>query len=158
MECQPFDRASVIHQFHQWATELEIPLYLSNPGYADLQAVIVTQPNRFQVQPTDHLQPDLECLAWLSTVPIPGIFLVEGVDLEQCAYTLCNLFAALRWAELPCYVVLLAEQLEVPISLSGMIPILTVGRPTPQQVGVLTPNLETFIYLAVIRMMVRCLA
>ncbi|MBD2311234.1 AAA family ATPase [Desertifilum sp. FACHB-1129] len=132
VECQPFDRAGTIHQFHLWATEMGLTLYLSNPGYAAVQQVSAIKPNCYATKDTELEGKNL--LHRLVAQPQPGIFLVEGVDLEQQTYTVQNLFEALRGTEVACYVVLLAEQIIEPLSLAGMLAIFKVRRPDRQQI------------------------
>lgn len=132
VECQPFDRAGTIHQFHIWATEMGLALYLSNSGYAAVQQVSAIKSNRYATKDTELEGKNLLCR--LVSQPQPGIFLIEGIDLEQQTYTLQNLFEALRGTDVPCYVVLLAEQITEPLSLVGMVATFTVRRPDCQEI------------------------
>ncbi|WP_206755664.1 hypothetical protein, partial [Phormidium sp. FACHB-1136] len=45
VDCQPFDRPLLVQRLTRWARELgEIPVYLVNPGYAQIQQVTDAMP------------------------------------------------------------------------------------------------------------------
>lgn len=139
--CQPFDRPQLFAQFQAWSRDLgNLPLYLSNPGYPQLQQVISASPNGFQVQPTPNLFPapishPSALLTQLQQTPQSGIFIVEGLSLQGTEqHQLHNLFEQLRVSPIPCHLVLVAEHFTLPVGLHGMVPLLKLPYPDLAQV------------------------
>jgi hypothetical protein len=52
VDCQPLDRLLLVQRFVHWATALgEIPVYLVNPGYSDVQQVTEALPLGLKTAP-----------------------------------------------------------------------------------------------------------
>lgn len=130
VEYYPADQQQIITQFHQWSMELQLSVYFWNPGYSRLMQV-VNQNGQCRLQSIELGQAATDIVQWLLEQPQPGIFLLEGAiaPTEQRFHQLTNAFYQATWNPVPCYWVLLAEQISLPPSLQGLIPVLTYPLP-----------------------------
>jgi len=124
VESYPSDRQQIIEQFHQWGTQQQLPVYFWNSGYSCLMQV-THQNGQCSLQATELGQGTEDKMQWL------GIFLLEGTiaPTEQRLYRLTNAYHQLVWNPVPCHWVLLAEQVLLPASLQGLIPVLSYPLP-----------------------------
>lgn len=140
VDCQPLDRPLLVQRFVRWATALgELPVYLVNPGYDQVQRVTDALPLGLKTIPAQWGESpiaSMQALPWLVAHPsaVRGIVMIEGLDVEAHRYHLQNLFEHLRLSEHPCYLVLAGAQPTVPGGLHGMVQAFEMGYPNSSQV------------------------
>ena len=140
VECHPFDKSQVLTRFQGWGQELNLAVYFTNPGFAGWQQV----GDRGSCHAIALMPVEADPVQWLLDHPTPGVFILEGLDLtEQRQHQLANAFEQARWNGVECHWVLLSEQMELPPSMQGMIPVLSLPLPDGVRVDRLVQNFCT---------------
>lgn len=140
VDCQPLDRPLLVQHLSRWATVLgELPVYLVNPGYDQVQQVTEALPLGLKTIPAQWDESpiaSMQALPWLVAHPsaVRGLVVIEGLDVEGHRYHLQNLLEHLRLSEQPCYLVFVGEQPTVPVGLHGMVQAFEMGYPNSSQV------------------------
>ncbi|MBD2428939.1 AAA family ATPase [Phormidium sp. FACHB-1136] len=140
VDCQPFDRPLLVQRLSRWARGLgEIPVYLVNPGYAQVQRVTEAMSFGFKTAPAQLGESSIDStqfLPWLvsNSSAVQGIFVLEGLDIAEHRYQVQNLFEQLRLSGQACYLLFVGEQPTVPLGLHGMVEPFEFGYPTSGQV------------------------
>lgn len=140
VDCQPFDRLLLVQRLIHWARGLgELPVYLVNPGYVQVQRVTEAMLLGFKTAPAQLGKSPIESmqfLPWLVSNPcvVQGIFVIEGMGIAEHRYLIQNVFEQLRLSGQPCYLLFLGEQSTVPLGLHGMVDQFEVGYPKSGQV------------------------
>ncbi|MCJ8283614.1 MAG: hypothetical protein MJK14_28490 [Rivularia sp. ALOHA_DT_140] len=138
------ERFKILEFIHELAQNICLPLYFWNEGYSKLHLFN----NHQQLISTQH-----QCfsgLNWLLQHPdIPGIFLVEGVISPdnmtgklsvQTEMMLSNLVYDLAANSVPRFLVCMESYIELPHSLTPLIPALINPLPSPSNIKTLVKN------------------